>query len=322
MSRRHEWVRGLILAVAVSVAATSTAGARADEGQLPSEQQTSGAELAAEREAMPWKPGPAHVDLGHELGLELPEHYMFLPPAAASKVLEQMGSFHNEDVLGLATSTDDAEWFVVISYDAAGFVKDDEAVDADALLGDMRDALDEANDEREEHGFERLALDGWAEPPRYDRDRHNLVWALVVSGHDGKSVNYNTRVLGRRGYASLNLVTDPSTLAQFKPDAEALLRSTSFGPGARYEEFDAGSDETAEYGLAGLIAAGAGVGAGKLVKLGLLAKFWKVILLGLAAGKKAVVLALAAGAAYVKKVLTARKSQVTGGGGPDGSTAG
>jgi uncharacterized membrane-anchored protein len=199
----------------------------------------------------------------------------------------------------------------LISYDAEGFVEDDGGIDADAPLSSMREGLDEANEERAERGFERLALDGWAEPPRYERDRHHLAWALVVSDKDGKLVNYDTRILGRHGYASLNLVTDPTTLAQFKPDAETLLGSTSFGPGARYEDFDAASDKTAEYGLAGLIAAGAGVGAGKLVKLGLLAKFWKVILIGFAAGKKIIFLALAAGAAYAKKMLTSRKSEPT-----------
>jgi len=313
MIRAREWVRGLVLAAAVAMATAPAGDARADDSEDPSSTQA-GSEPGhdTEGERLPWQPGPARIELGHELSLELPDRYMYLPPDAAGKVLERMGSFHNEDVLGIATSTaEEANWFVVISYDAEGFVKDDESIDGDALLSDMREGLDEANDEREEHGFERLALDGWAEPPRYERDQHHLVWALIVSDKDGKSVNYNTRILGRHGYASLNLVTDPSTLAQFKPDAETLLGSTSFGPGARYEDFQEGSDKTAEYGLAGLIAAGAGVGAGKLVKLGLLAKFWKVILLGFAAGKKIIFVGLAAGAAYVKKLLAARKSQAT-----------
>jgi len=309
MSRTFGWVRGLMLAAAVATAAAPATDARADDSEAAAYEPAE----PGRAEPLPWQPGPARVDLGHELSLDLPDHYMYLPPDAAGKVLERMGSFHNDDVLGIATSTaEDADWFMVISYDAEGFVKDDDSIDAEALLSSMREGLDEANDEREERGFERLALDGWAEPPRYERDRHHLVWALVVSDKDGKSVNYNTRILGRHGYASLNLVTDPSTLAQFKPDAETLLASTRFGNGARYEDFDSASDKTAEYGLAGLIAAGAGVGAGKLVKIGLLAKFWKVILIGFAAGKKVIFIALAAGAAYAKKVLSARKSQAAG----------
>jgi len=120
-------------------------------------------------------------------------------------------------------------------------------------------------------------------------------------------VNYNTRVLGRRGYASLNLVTDPEQLAGFKPEAAVLLSGIHFAAGARYEDFDAKSDKTAEYGLAGLIAAGAGLGAAKLVKIGLLAKFWKLALAALIAGKKVIVLALAGLAAYLKRLFGARK---------------
>ena len=96
------------------------------------------------------------------------------------------------------------------------------------------------------------------------------------------------------------------------PEAEVLLSSTSFGPGERYEDFNASSDKTAEYGLAGLIAAGAGLGAGKLIKLGLIAKFWKVILVAFAAGKKLIVVGLGAGAAAVKKALGGRKDQAAG----------
>jgi uncharacterized membrane-anchored protein len=232
---------------------------------------------------------------------------MYLPPEPAAKMLEQMGNFHNDGVLGLAASVaEDEDWVVVIRYDAEGYVKDDESIDAEELLGSMREGLDEFNEQRVERGFKALQLEGWSEPPHYDRALHHLVWGLIVSDADGKSVNYNTRVLGRRGFASLNLVTDPAELEKYKPDAARLLASTQFGPSARYEDFDASSDKTAEYGLAGLIAAGAGLGVGKLVKIGLLAKFWKLIVVGLMAGKKLIVLALIAGGAVLKKVLSGR----------------
>jgi uncharacterized membrane-anchored protein len=144
----------------------------------------------------------------------------------------------------------------VIRYDAEGYIEDDETIDADELLTSLREGLDAASEERVERGFQALSLDGWAEPPHYDRAQHHLVWALILGDADGKSVNYNTRVLGRRGFASLNLVTDPAALAAYEPEAAKLLASTRFAAGARYEDFDASSDKTAAYGLAGLIAAG------------------------------------------------------------------
>ncbi len=315
------WVQGTVLTALVAtlaVQALPVAHAEVDDAreQPVAAEPASGAPSGEAPQGLPWQSGPAHVDLGHELGLDLPAGYMFLPKTAAAQVLERMGNFHNDDVLGLASSEDEkADWFVVISYEAEGYVKDDETIDADELLSSMRDGSEAANEERQERGFKPLTLEGWAEPPHYDAASHNLVWGLVVSDADGKSVNYDTRVLGRRGFASLNLVTDPAALATYKPEAAILLGNTRFDAGARYEDYDPSSDKTAEYGLAGLIAAGAGLGATKLVKIGLLAKFWKLLVVGIVAGKKVIALGLIAAGAAVKKLLGGRnKGEATGAG--------
>jgi uncharacterized membrane-anchored protein len=313
MARSREWIWGTLCALLVTTLIAWAPRARADEP----EPGAAAAEEAPDDQAaphLPWQLGPLHTELGHELSLDLNDHYMFLARDPAVKLLERMGNFYNDGVLGLATSTDVAgEWFVVIRYDEEGHVKDDEQIDADDLLEGLRGGVDEVNAQRKEHGFQALALDGWAEPPRYDASLHHLVWGLIVSDAGGKSVNYNTRVLGRRGYASLNLVTDPDKLAGFKPEAAVLLSGAHFAVGSRYEDFDAKSDKTAEYGLAGLIAAGAGLGAAKLVKIGLIAKFWKLAVAALIAGKKLVVLALAGAAAYLKKLFGARKKSESAG---------
>lgn len=301
--RSREWVWGTLWALLVTTCIAWALPARADAPEPGA---------APESEAaphLPWQLGPLHTDLGHELSLDLNEHYMFLAHDPAVQLLERMGNFYNDGVLGIATSTDVAgEWFVVIRYDEEGYVKDDEQIDADDLLKSLREGVDEVNTQRKEHGFQALALDGWAEPPHYDRSAHQLIWGLIVSDPGGKSVNYNTRVLGRRGYASLNLITDPNQLAGFKSEATVLLSGTKFAAGSRYEDFDAKSDKTAEYGLAGLVAAGAGLGAAKLVKIGLLAKFWKVVVAALLAGKKLIVVALAGIGAYLKKLFVGRKN--------------
>jgi len=66
-------------------------------------------------------------------------------------------------------------------------------------------------------------------------------------------------------------------------------------------------DKVAEFGLAGLIAGGVGLGALKLAKIGLIAKFWNVILGVLIAAKKAVFVAFAAAAAYFKRIFGGKK---------------
>ena len=174
----------------------------------------------------------------------------------------------------------------------------------------MRDSLPELNEQRAEQGFPALALDGWDEPPHYDKDNHHLVWCLRVSDKEGSSANYNTRVLGRKGHVSINLVTETARVAADKPHALALLKATQFVQGSRYQDFNESTDEVAEYGLAGLVAGGAGLGALKLVKLGLLAKMWKVILAALIAGKKVILLGILAIGAGIKKLFSRSKSGV------------
>jgi uncharacterized membrane-anchored protein len=262
---------------------------------------------AAPRAPLPWKFGPAQVDLGHDLSLALPADAQFLAPPDAGRVLEKLGSFHHDDLLGLVASQADEDWFVTLRYEDEGYIKDDEAIDANELLSTIREGVTESNDERVQKGFKALKVDGWSDPPRYDKARHHLVWALEVSDDDGKSVNFNTRVLGRRGYVSVNLVTAPGKLSEYKPRAAALLGATTFAAGARYEDFDGKTDKVAEYGLAGLVLGGAGLAAAKLVKVGLLAKFSNVILGALIAGKKAIAAALLAIVALLKRALSGRR---------------
>jgi uncharacterized membrane-anchored protein len=263
-----------------------------------------------ERGESAWQAGPAHIDLGHDVSVDLPGAYALLPKEPAAKALEANGSLYNENLLGIIAGADHStEWFAVLRYDEEGYVKDDEKVDAAELLSSLKEGTETANEERKKRGFPALTIDGWEEPPGYDKAQHHLVWALLVSDPEGKSVNYNTRILGRRGFVSLNLVTDPTKLAMHKPHAATLLGGTKFSKGARYEDFNSSTDKVAEYGLAGLVMAGAGLGAAKLVKLGLLAKFWKVIVAALIAGKKLVVVAAVAVGAFLKRLFGAKKDE-------------
>lgn len=259
---------------------------------------------AEEADAPKVERGPAKVELGHELLLDLPEDYLFVEKASAKKFLEANGSFHNDNLLGLVVGNDrELPWFVVIRYQDEGYIKDDEKLDAKEILDAIKEGQEEANQERKQRGFKELRVGGWSEEPHYDRAKHHLVWALNAVTDDDTTVNYNTRVLGRRGYVSLNLVVDPVMLEKSKPHAAALLQHTSFKAGSRYEDFQEGTDKVAEYGLAGLVLGGAGVAALKLVKVGLLAKAGKFLIALLVAGKKGIVLVLAGIGAFLKKLF-------------------
>jgi uncharacterized membrane-anchored protein len=101
---------------------------------------------------------------------------------------------------------------------------------------------------------------------------------------------------------------DPETIEASKVDGLALLRATTFKPGARYEDFDKKSDKVAEYGLAALVLGGAGAAALKLAKVGLLAKFGGKLIAILIAAKKLVVVFFVGVGAWLKKVFGRRRA--------------
>src|SRR5207249_6099794 len=74
-----------------------------------------------------------------------------------------------------------ADWFVEVSFDEEGYVKDDEAekLDAAAILDSYKEGTEAANEERIKMGGKALHVEGWAEKPRYERPTHHVVWGLI-----------------------------------------------------------------------------------------------------------------------------------------------
>ena len=259
---------------------------------------------------IPWQPGPKAIDLGHGAKLDLPDSHAFLAQPDAGKLMEKMGNLYNDDLLGLVVSKNEAdEYLVTLRYEESGYIKDDEELDSKELLEAIQEGEEEYNAERKKLGFTPIHAAGWDENPHYDKQKHQLIWGLIIEAPDGGSVNYNTRILGRAGYISLNLVTDKQHLAEYKPAGAILLSKTGFVDGKRYENFDSGTDKVAEYGLTGLVLGGAGFGLAKAAKLGLLAKFGKGFIALLIAGKKLIVPIIIAAVAGLKAVLGRKKNE-------------
>ncbi|MES1186713.1 MAG: DUF2167 domain-containing protein [Myxococcales bacterium] len=279
-----------------------------DDAAQGSPQDAAPAGSAAPEQRLPWQPGPKPVDLGHGIKLDLPDGFAFLAQPDAGKLMEKMGNLHNEDMLGLVVSQSDKdEYIVTIDFEDSGHIKDDESLDSKELLDSIREGEEEYNAERKKLGFNPIHAAGWDEQPHYDKQKHQLIWGLLVESSDGGSINYNTRILGRTGFVSLNLLTDKQHLAEYKPAGSLLLSKTAFEPGKRYEDFNASTDKVAEYGLAGLVLGGAGLGLAKAVKIGLLAKFGKGLIALLIAGKKAIVAAAVAAGAAIKSLFKKKK---------------
>ena len=276
-----------ILPLIVALAAPALA---ADTAPPSAQQQAVQKAAAAARAAL--VKGPANVALREQATLALPEHFGFVPRKEAVPLMEAMGNTVDEEFLGLVYPLGDGpntDWFVTLDYSASGYVKDDDAKhwDADKLLQSLKDGTEAGNEERAKIGVPPLVVTRWIEPPAYDAGTHRLVWSAEAKRKDGAdadpTVNYNTYLLGREGYVSLNLITSASAVDGDKSSAHALLDALSFNSGKRYGDFNSSTDKVAAYGLAALVA---GVAAKKLGVIALLAaaavKFAKLIAVAVA----------------------------------------
>ncbi len=300
-------VRVIGVAVALSFGGLPVAHAASD-GEPAAADAAPAESAAAPAQHLPWQPGPKPIDLGHGVKLGLPDGYAYLGQPDAGKLMEKMGNLHNDDMLGLVVSQNETDEFIVtLDFEDSGHIKDDESLDGKELLDSIREGEEDYNAERKKLGFSAIHAAGWDEQPHYNKQQHQLIWGLLVEASDGSSINYNTRILGRTGFVSLNLLTDKQHLAQYKPSGALLLSKTAFEPGKRYEDFNSSTDKVAEYGLTGLVLGGAGLGLAKIAKIGLLAKFGKGIIALLIAGKKAIVAAAVAAGAAIKGLLKKKK---------------
>jgi uncharacterized membrane-anchored protein len=214
-------------------------------------------------------------------------------------LMEEMGNTTDGSELGLVTAADEtATWFVIFERRDVGYVRDDDKdeIDADALLESIREGTEEANKQRAARGISALHVMGWQEPPRYDEATNNLTWAILGRDDDGSEVvNFNVRLLGRRGYVSATLVDDATRIVAARPHLDRVLGAFTYTSGNKYAEFREG-DKIAQYGLAALVVGGAGAAA---AKTGLLAGLFKLI----AKGGKALILLVVGALAVLRKVF-------------------
>lgn len=226
--------------------------------------------------------------------LDLPANFRYLSPADSEKLLvEGWGNPPGNETLGMIIPAEtnplsEAGWGVVISYTEDGHIKDEDAdkINYTELLDEMKKESEEVNKERVKQGYSAMHLVGWAEPPSYDKTTRKMFWAKEFSSdkQGEHSLNYNIRVLGRKGVLVLNAVAGMNQISQIKSEMPAILAITEFTQGNRYADFDSKTDHTAEYGLAALVAGGVAAKMGLFAKLGVfLLAFKKFILIGLVA---------------------------------------
>ncbi len=237
---------------------------------------------------------------GAEATLNLGDAYYFLDKDDAKKVIvDAWGNPPSaaEDILGMvlpAGKTPFNDWGAIVTFEKSGYVSDKDAqtADYDKSITELQKAEPDVNAERKKGGFPAMHVVGWAQPPSYNASNHTLIWARDIrfDGGNVDTLNYDIRVLGRRGVLSLNMIATIPELESIRQQAVQLGAAATYDTGTRYADYKEG-DTKAAYGLAGLVAAGVGLAVVK--KLGLLG-------LILAFGKKALVIVVAAGAAIAR----------------------
>ena len=237
--------------------------------------------------ALPWQTGPAKVQVGSHATLDVPDGYAFLDAKATERFNALMHNLPDTtDTYTLAPT--DLHWVAMFSYEDVGYVKDNEDLDADAILSSVREGTDAANRERKQRGWAELHITGWGFKPKYDAQIKSLAWAIRASSSEDNEeiVNYNTRLLGRTGVMDVVVITGADQLAGAITEFKDTLPGFGFVPGETYAEYRSG-DRVAEYGLAALITGGAAAVAAKkglfTVIGGFLAAAWKFVLAGFVA---------------------------------------
>jgi uncharacterized membrane-anchored protein len=229
------------------------------------------------------------VDVNAEVKLTVPAGYKFMSKSDAEYVIfDFWGNPRRDDIMGMVVKqdysiVDPAAWAFIVSYESSGFVKDEDAadIDYDEMMDELKESESAENDERQKQGYGPIHMIGWAAKPFYDKKNNILHWAKSMQFGDAPdtTLNYDVRILGRRGILSLNAVGTIDQIGDIKQHIPDIIHIAKFKDGSRYIDFDPEVDQVAAYTIGGLV-------AGKLLaKAGILAlvlKNIKLVLLGIA----------------------------------------
>jgi len=231
------------------------------------------------------------IHLKNDIGqVVIPEGFKYLNAEQAERVIVDFwGNPRSENLtLGLILPKsqgimNENGYAFNIQYDAIGHVKDDDAGDInyEELLQEMQKDANEENKKREKEGYPAIKIMGWAAKPFYDKEKKILHWAKEIqfAGQESNILNYNIRILGRKGVLVLNAIATMPNFASVQKDIPQIAGIVQFSAGNTYKDFNPSVDQVATWTIGGLV-------AGKvLAKVGffaMLLKFWKIIAVAVA----------------------------------------
>jgi uncharacterized membrane-anchored protein len=263
----------VFIAVATSMALASPLTAKTLTEMFPDISKAYNEEGVKALEPLDFKQGKITVG-GDIATIDLSDKFYFLDAKDATYVLTTLwGNPPDDGTLGMIFPVEmtplDETWGIEVSFDDIGYVSDEDAdgYDYDELLETMKQDISDENEWRRENNYPALELLGWAAPPHYDAEGRKLYWAKEIrfDGDETTTLNYNIRILGRKGVLVVNFIADTTMLDQVNAVAPEVLAMTNFTDGNKYSDFNPSMDKVAAVGIGGLI-------AGKvLAKTGLIA---------------------------------------------------
>ncbi len=242
--------------------------------------------------------------------IALNQDFKYLDPAGTETLLTGIwgNPASGSKLLGAIVPSDfdpfnHSAWCVIVDFIEDGYVSDSDAEKTDytKLLAEMKKETLAANETREKNGYPTMELVGWAETPRYDKDTHKFYWAKEIKFGDSEgdnTLNYNIRILGRKGILVLNVVSGMRDLPQVQRATPEILSMVNFTQGNTYGDYNPSTDKLASYGLAALVAGGIASKTGIL----------KALIAAVIAFKKFFIIGIVAVVSFVKKMFSKKKS--------------
>ena len=195
--------------------------------------------------------------------IKLGPGYEYLNSEDATRVLNEVwGNPEGEPVLGLImpeqqTPFDANSWGVVLRFHAIGHVADGGRARTDfpALITPLKAQAERLNAARAAAGYPKAAILGWASLPHYDLDTHVLQWSTVlqIHGNQARTLNYEVRLLGRRGVLAMSIVANANQFPDIQQRIPTFVRMVQWSPDANYDAYNEDVDVRAVGELDSLI---------------------------------------------------------------------
>jgi uncharacterized membrane-anchored protein len=206
--------------------------------------------------------GPAKIVMKNQASFYLPKDYLFVPDKSAYVLLNEIdGAKPSSEIMGLIFPGKEELGYILFDYYPLGYIRDDnfKNVNAAQLLTQMKNRTESQNSERRANSNPAIKVIDWLEKPNYAPTTNRLTWSVLTeeqqSNVSGQGVNYDTVLLGRKGYFHVLLVTNAESFKMRRPEIATLLSTFEFNQGSRYTDFNSTTDSVANCSLDALLSA-------------------------------------------------------------------